>query len=116
MVSASPYSMILVTCGSKDEAERLAEGLVRGRLAACVQILPITSFYEWKGEMNRDDELLLLVKTTAGRYGDVEAFIKANHSYEVPEIIQVPIERGLPDYLAWIDANTRREERSDGAD
>ena len=103
MQHETPYSMILTTCGSSEEAERLAEGLVKGGMAACVQVLPITSYYVWKEEFTKDGEFLLLVKTRSERYGEVEAYIKANHSYEVPEIVRVPIEDGLGDYLRWID-------------
>lgn len=103
------YCVILTTAGSQEEATRLAEILVTGKLAACVQMLPITSFYIWKGKTNRDAEWLLLIKTISHRYPDVEASIRENHSYEVPEIIQIPIVQGLNSYLGWIDENTQSE-------
>ena len=107
MAAPVAYALIMTTCGSREEAERLAEGLVRGRLAACVQILPITSVYEWKGELNRDDEHLLFIKTRSARYADVEQYIVEHHSYDVPEVVQVPIDSGLPAYLKWVDESTR---------
>jgi periplasmic divalent cation tolerance protein len=104
-MSAS-HCVILTTTGNRDEADRLAELLVSRKLAACVQIVSIASVYIWKGELQKEPEHLLLIKTTSDRYADVEAAIAANHSYEVPEIIQLPVMQGLGRYLAWIDGNT----------
>jgi len=101
------YCVILTTAGRRDEADRLAELLVSRRLAACVQVTSIASTYMWKGKLNKDSEYLLLVKTTADRYHEVEAAIVENHSYEIPEIIQIPVTQGLDRYLGWIDENTR---------
>ncbi len=98
--------MVLTTAGTEEEAHRLAEGLVAGKLAACVQVLPVTSTYIWQGQLHRDPEWLLLIKTTAARYSDVEAFLREHHSYQVPEIVQVPIRQGLAEYLAWVEENT----------
>ncbi len=100
------YCIVLTTAGTEEEAHRLAEGLVSRRLAACAQVTPITSYYVWEGRLNRDPEWLLLVKTTTARYGDVEAFLRDHHSYEVPEVVQVPIRQGLDRYLAWVRENT----------
>ena len=104
---ASPYCVILATAGSPDEADRLAEMLVSRRLAACVQIANIASCYRWKGAVTKEAECLLLIKTAAHLYAAVEAAIVENHSYEVPEVIQLPIEQGLDRYLGWITENTR---------
>lgn len=101
------YSLVLSTAGTAQEADRLAEMLVSSKLAACVQIVNIASVYTWEGEMHKEPEYLLLIKTAAGRYAEVESAIVQHHSYEIPEIVQVPIERGLPAYLAWIAANTK---------
>ena len=101
------YCVILTTAGSQAEADRLAELLVTRGLAACVQMLPMTSCYMWKGQVTRDAEMLLLIKTSAALYRDVEAALVKEHGYEVPEIVQVPIERGLDRYLDWIGANTQ---------
>ncbi len=100
------YCVVLTTTPDPETAHRLAEGLVSRKLAACVQVLPITSFYTWKGELCRDAEHLLLAKTTTSRYPDVEAYIREHHPYEVPEIIRLPIEAGWAPYLAWVREST----------
>ena len=97
---------IQVTCGSRDEADAIADRLVDGRLAACVQQVPIRSTYRWQGGVEHDDEVLLLVKTTRARYRAVETAVLAAHSYDVPAITCVPIVAGSDDYLAWIEAET----------
>jgi periplasmic divalent cation tolerance protein len=97
----------MTTTNSQEEANRLAEMLVRTRLAACVQSTPITSTYTWQGELARESEWLLLIKTRAERYELVQDALQKAHSYETPEIIQVPIDRGSPSYLAWITAQTQ---------
>ena len=94
--------IVLTTTPTSEEAESLANGLVESRLAACVQILPpMRSVYIWKGEVQRETEQLLLIKTLAERYEEVERFLLANHSYETPEIIAIAAERVLAGYLAW---------------
>lgn len=106
MSEASGYALVMTTVASEEAAEELAEKIVASGLGACVQVLPIRSFYKWKGETMRDCERLLLVKTRAGLYPRLEEFIRANHGYETPEIVQLSIERGFSRYLAWIDENT----------
>ncbi len=101
------YCMVLCACPADDHAEKLAGLLVEGKLAACVQIIPIRSFYAWKGEICRDEERLLLIKTRDSLYEDMEACITQNHPYEVPEIVMCKIEGGLERYLAWIDSVTK---------
>ncbi len=87
-------------------AEDLAKRLVSSRLAACVNILPgLTSVYEWKGEVERDSELLLLAKTTEARYPALEDALRQAHPYELPEIVCVPIVAGLSGYLEWIEVS-----------
>lgn len=103
MAGPSRYCMVLTTCATQEEARKIASLIVGEHLAACVQITGITSFYEWKGAVNTESEHLLLIKARADRYGDIESLILKNHSYEVPEIVMVPIERGSASYLAWID-------------
>ncbi len=103
MDGQSRYCMVLTTCPTEEEARKIASLLIHERLAACVQITGITSFYEWKGTVNSEGEHLLLIKARADRYGDIESFILENHSYEVPEIVMIPIERGSASYLNWID-------------
>lgn len=93
---------VQVTCGSAEEAESIAEALISGRLAACVQQLPMRSTFRWEGEVQHDDEILLLVKTTPARFGAVRDMVLERHSYDVPAVIAVPIVAGSDDYLAWI--------------
>src|SRR5262245_44365567 len=88
-------------------AEKLAAALVEKRVAACVNILaPCRSVYRWKDAVQQEEEHPVLIKTTPERYADLEAAIRAVHPYELPEIIAVPVERGLPAYLDWVAAET----------
>ena len=99
--------LVLTNLPDRAAAERLANGLVENRLAACVNILaPCLSVYRWKGTTQREEEHPVLIKTSAERYAALEEAIRAGHPYELPEIIAVPIERGLPAYLDWIGAQT----------
>ena len=99
--------LVITNLPDRPSAERLADALVAKRLAACVNILaPCRSVYRWKDEVQHDEEHPVLVKTTAERYAELEAGIRALHPYELPEIIAVAIERGLPGYLAWVTAET----------
>ena len=100
--------LVITNLPDRAAAERLADALVEKRVAACVNILaPCRSVYRWKGALQREEEHPVLIKTTAERYPALEAAIRAAHPYELPEIIAVPIERGLPAYLAWVDAETK---------
>jgi periplasmic divalent cation tolerance protein len=102
-------SALLVYTNLPDRAaaEKLAEALVEQRLAACVNIVgPCRSVYRWQGVVQKDEEHLMLIKVSAARYADLEQAIRAAHPYELPEIVAVPIERGLPAYLEWVDAET----------
>ena len=100
--------LVLTNLPDRAAAERLADSLVEKRLAACVNILaPCRSVYRWKDAVQRDEEHPMLIKTTAERYAALEAAIRAGHPYELPEIIAVPIEHGLPAYLAWVEAETK---------
>ena len=100
--------LVLTNLPDRETAERLAGALIEQRVAACVNILaPCLSVYRWKGALHREEEHPVLIKTTAERYPALEAAIRAAHPYELPEIIAVSIERGLPAYLAWIDAETK---------
>ena len=101
------YSIITTTAANAQEAEKIANLLVSGKLAACVQMLPIQSCYRWNGEIVNDSEVLLLVKTREELYQEVEAAILENHSYELPEIIHIPIEQGFPLYLKWLTESTQ---------
>ena len=100
--------LVLTNLPDRETAERLAGVLMEKRVAACVNILaPCRSVYRWKGAVQREEEHPVLIKTTAERYPALEAAIRAAHPYELPEIIAVPIERGLPAYLAWVDAESK---------
>jgi periplasmic divalent cation tolerance protein len=99
--------LVFTNLPDRAAAERLAEALVEKRLAACVNILaPCRSVYRWKDDLQRDEEHPMLIKTTDERYPALEAAIRAGHPSELPEIIAVPIERGLPAYLDWLAAET----------
>lgn len=105
---ASDVLVVLITVPDQDQAYRLAKTVVEENLAACVNIIPaVRSVYRWKGEICDDPECLLVAKTTRAAFPLLEARVKALHSYEVPEIIAVPVERGFPPYLAWVAENTR---------
>ena len=95
--------IILTTTPTLQEADALAEKLVSERLAACVQVLPqMRSLYFWQGEIKKDKECLLLIKTLAEKYDAVEAFIRNNHSYSVPEIVAMKPEKVFEGYLDWL--------------
>jgi periplasmic divalent cation tolerance protein len=97
------YCIVMTTCASTVDAERLAGVLLERGLAACVQVLDIQSHYMWKGERQRDAEKLLLIKARAGLYAQIESALLAIHPYETPEIVLTPLEAGSPAYFAWID-------------
>jgi periplasmic divalent cation tolerance protein len=98
--------VVLVTVPDATVAETLAEALVGEGLAACVNIVPqVRSIYRWKGAVERDDELLCLVKTTRDGFERVRARVVALHPYEVPEVIALPVETGHAAYLAWLAAS-----------
>jgi periplasmic divalent cation tolerance protein len=98
--------VIFVTAGSETEAEKIARALVEEQLAACVNILsPIRSIYRWQGQVADDREWLLLIKTRAERFAAVESRVKALHSYQVPEVIALPIVAGMEGYLRWLQEN-----------
>ncbi|MBV8549729.1 MAG: divalent-cation tolerance protein CutA [Acidobacteriaceae bacterium] len=95
--------VVLCTCGNVGEAERIAAALVEERFAACVNILPpIRSLYRWKGNVETAEEMPLLIKTTGERFPALQQRILQLHSYEVPEIIALPIVAGLEKYLVWL--------------
>jgi periplasmic divalent cation tolerance protein len=98
--------LVLTTCANTREADALAAGLVEAKLAACVNACnPVTSTYLWQGKIEREQEVLLLIKTTRGRFAALEEQIRARSSYDVPEIVAVPIDAGSADYLGWIEAS-----------
>jgi periplasmic divalent cation tolerance protein len=104
--------LVLTNLPDRAAAERIADLVVAQRLAACVNILaPCRSVYRWKDAVQHDEEHPVLIKTTGERYAALEAAIRAAHPYELPEIIAVPIERGLAAYLQWVDSETTPDTR-----
>ena len=101
--------VVLVTCGSMKEARRLAKAIVGARLAACVSVAtaPVESVYRWKGRVERAREYLMLIKTTRKRFAVLRREVERLHSYDVPEIIALPISAGSPGYLNWLNDSVR---------
>ena len=103
--------VVLTNLPDEASAQALATTLVTERLAACVNLLaPCRSIYRWQGGIESAQEVPMLIKTTAERYPALEAAIRGHHPYELPEIIAVPIDHGLPEYLAWVTAETLVED------
>ena len=109
MTMSDQSTTLIVTTNLPDaaSAQTLAALLVEQRLAACVNILaPCRSIYRWQGKVEDAQVVPLLIKTTAARYAALEAAIRTHHPYELPEIVAIPIQCGLPGYLAWVAAET----------
>ena len=102
----STACIVMTTASTEDEAEALAAAIVEARLAACVQVQRVRSFYIWEETLHREPEWLLLIKTLAARHEALDAFIRERHSYETPEIVQLPIAAGSADYLRWLAAGS----------
>ena len=99
--------LVLTTFPDIDTAQRLAQAMVKAKLAACVNIIPGSqSIYCWKGEICNEKEYLAIIKTTDDCYQKLELYIQEQHPYELPEIISTPINKGSEEYLAWLTANT----------
>ena len=97
--------VVLTTTPKLSESTSLAEKIVESKLAACVQIVPqITSVYVWEGKIQKENEQLLLIKTTVEKYAAVEQFIRENHSYDVPEVLAIRSENVSQPYRAWLEA------------
>jgi periplasmic divalent cation tolerance protein len=102
--------VILCTCGSEQEGEKLALLLVERRLAACVNVLPgVRSHYRWQGAVESAHEVLLVIKTSRELFDEVRAALSGAHSYELPEVLALAIVDGAQDYLAWMDGNLKTE-------
>jgi len=100
--------VVFLTAASGEEATRLADLLVGAHLAACVQILPeMESVYRWQGQIERQSEILLIAKTTRGKFAELEREVRALHSYETPEIVAVPIIIGSQPYLDWLSESLK---------
>ncbi|TBR20914.1 divalent-cation tolerance protein CutA [bacterium] len=105
---ATPYSVVFVTVPDQKTADALAEGMVKAKLAACVNIVPgVTSTYYWEGKLERSAELLLIVKTRADLMAEVCDHVKKNHPYKTPEVLATTVEDGHAPYLDWVGARTR---------
>lgn len=99
--------LVITNLPDAESARALAVQLVEQRVAACVNIMsPCHSIFRWEGKVDEAEEVPLLIKTSASRYAALEEAIRAYHPYELPEIVAVRIDRGLPDYLAWVAAST----------
>ncbi len=104
-------TVVLSTCAGAEEAERIARHLVEKRLAACVTIVPqVRSIYRWKGVVEDAPEWLLIVKSRRGLVERLSAEIASLHSYQVPEVVALPIVDGAPAYLNWLDRELSHEE------
>ena len=101
------YGIVLVTASSQKEAETIASSLIESQLAACVNLLPIHSVYTWQGKIHSDSEWQLIIKTDLALFSQLEKKIQELHSYEVPEIIAIPILTGSQPYLQWISHNVK---------
>jgi periplasmic divalent cation tolerance protein len=100
--------VVFLTAASGEEATRLADLIIGAHLAACVQILPeMESVYRWQGQIERQAEILLIVKTTAGKFAELEREVRALHSYETPEIVAIPILTGSQPYLDWVSESVK---------
>jgi periplasmic divalent cation tolerance protein len=103
----SEFIVVLVTCGSEDEALKIANTLVEDHLAACVNLVsPIRSIYRWEGKIWDEKEWLLVIKTQKQRFGELEEKVRSLHSYAVPEIISLPITESSSTYLRWLKEMT----------
>ncbi len=105
-MKTSDFQLVLCTCPPGKAAEHLAQSLVERRLAACVNVTsPVTSIYRWKNNIEKDEEALLIIKTSAGSWPALEQAILELHPYELPEIIALPLSGGNERYLNWVGEN-----------
>ncbi|HEV3406474.1 MAG TPA: divalent-cation tolerance protein CutA [Candidatus Dormibacteraeota bacterium] len=112
MAMAEKAVLILVTAGGRDDAERIGEGLIVEHLAASCNVIPtVASFYYWDGQLQRDHEALLLIKTLESLAPKVDEYVRTHHAYEHPEILQVPIEGGSSAYLNWLGGQVAKPSR-----
>jgi periplasmic divalent cation tolerance protein len=114
MSTETPYIVVLVAAGSIEEARSLAKTAVERKLAACVQFFPIQSVFEWEGAIQEETEHMLLFKSRRDAYADLEACLRDVHSYDVPEIIALPLSGGHEPYLQWLNGivNSRAPQSS----
>lgn len=105
------YGVVLATAASKAEAEAIASALIEAKLAACVSFTPIQSMYTWQGTVHQEEEWQLVIKSELALFDAIAAKVKAVHSYEVPEIIALPILAGADTYLQWISEQVKPSDR-----
>jgi periplasmic divalent cation tolerance protein len=102
--------VVLCTCASKEDGERLARALIASRLAACVSLIPaVQSCYRWKGEIETAVECLAVIKSSRGLFASLSSAIERLHPYDVPEILALPVVEGSQNYLSWMTANLGTE-------
>ncbi len=106
MKQSDEFCLVLTTCANQQEADALAKAILEQRLAACIQSSVVQSHYRWEGQVQSEPEVLLRIKTTMHLYSALEQYLKTAHSYEVPQIIQVPISAGWSTYLDWLREET----------
>jgi periplasmic divalent cation tolerance protein len=100
--------VVFTTCGSEEEARKLASALIEKRMAACVNISsPVTSVYRWKGVLEQAQEWMLIIKSRRERFEELRQVLEAAHSYELPEVLALPVVDGSPNYLTWVEEETR---------
>ncbi|MEM8829458.1 MAG: divalent-cation tolerance protein CutA [Cyanobacteria bacterium P01_G01_bin.19] len=104
---ASSFCLVMVTVDSEAQGQEIATVLLTEKLAACINIMPVESFYTWSGKINRDREWQLLIKTRLDLFEELASKVKLIHSYDVPEIIALPLLSGSSSYLNWIAESTQ---------
>ena len=105
---ADNFHVVLSTCPTPESAGRIARSVVEARLAACVNVIPgLRSYYEWQGQIEVSDEVLLVIKSRVELFDALQSMITSQHPYELPEVLAVPISTGFPPYLAWLSATMR---------
>ena len=97
------HLVVLVTASSEVQARRIARRLLQNKLAACVNFVPVDSMFLWKGEIQEEEETLMVIKTRAEQFDELMNSVRALHTYDTPEIIGMPVVIGSQDYLKWID-------------
>ncbi|WP_009630963.1 divalent-cation tolerance protein CutA [Synechocystis sp. PCC 7509] len=110
LLSSASYGVVLVSASSQIEAEKIATALVESQLAACVSLMPITSIYTWQNKLHQDQEWQLIIKTKQAMFAAIINTIQELHSYEVPEIIALPLIAGSQSYLQWISKQVKQSE------
>ena len=116
MKSAAKFRVVWVTTGTEGNAVRIARELTEGKAAACVNVVPsVRSFYRWKGKVEEAAEWLLLIKTSGQNLKSVEKIVRRHHTYEVPEILVLPLRQGSKSYLQWLAAETSQTHRRNHA-